>query len=88
MDTIQSLDPASCLLQVDTQFLSILFADLDFSGLAVGVVGLVIDDDQILVACQLTQDSPDIRLIAFDYILDHRAILLLQWHQGVPILDQ
>ena len=88
MDAVQALDPARRLFEVYAQFLGILLADLGLGGLAVGVVRLIVDDDQILVRGQLAEHAAHIGLIALGALPDHGLGLLLERHQAVPIVDQ
>lgn len=57
MQPVQPLDPAGCLVQIDALFRRLLLADLDLSGLAIGVMRLVVDDDDILECCQLAKNA-------------------------------
>jgi hypothetical protein len=88
VNAVQPLDPARGLFQVDAERLRLLFADLALGRLAVGVMGLVVDDDDVLVAGEPSEHSAHIGFVTLRALLHHRAVLLLQRHQAMPVLDQ
>ena len=49
---------------------------------------LVVDDQQILVSREFPQHPPHIGLVALGALFHHRALLRLERHQAVPVLDQ
>ena len=53
VDTVQPLDPARRFIEVDPVFCRFLLADLAFRPLPVGVMRLIVDNDNVLVRGQL-----------------------------------
>ena len=88
VDAVEALDPARRFIQVDAMFFGMLLADLHLGRLAIGVVRLVVDDDDVLVRRQLAQHAPREGLVGFAPLLHHGSLRFLQRHQRVPVLDQ
>ena len=88
LDAVQPLDPARRLIEIKPQCVGLLAADLEFGRFAIGVVGLVVDDDQIAAVGQGAEHALDEGGVAFRALLDHRALLGLERHQVVPVLDR
>ena len=88
VDAVQPFDPARGLVQVDAQFSRLRLADLDVGWLAVGVVGLIVDDHDVPALRQLAQHPLGEHLVGLLALLHHRAVGLLQRHEGVPVFHQ
>ena len=88
VDAVQPLHPAGGLVQVNAKRLGIGLAHLGVGGLAVGVVRLVVDDHQVFAIGQRAQHAPRVGLVALLALFHHRALLLFQRHQGVPVFNQ
>ncbi len=88
MDAVQPLDPAGRLVQIDPLLRRLLFADLQLRRNAVGVVGLVVDDDDVARGRQFPQNPTGKGLVALGTLLHHRALRLLEGHQRMPVLDE
>ena len=88
MDAIQTFDPSSCLIQINAKLFCFPLTDLYVSRLAIGVVCLVVDNDDVAAISKLIQHTPRERLVTLLTLLHHRALLRLQRHQRMPVLDQ
>ena len=88
MDAVQPFDPARGLVKVDAELFSIFLAHLHFGALAIGVVRLIVDHHEVFVRSQLAQHTARESFVTFLALLHHRAFLIFQRHQRVPVLDQ
>lgn len=85
---VEPLDPAGRLVEVEALLGGRLLADLHLGGLAIGMVRLVVDHDDVLVGGEPAEHPPGEGLVGLRAFPHHRAFRLSRRHQRVPVLDQ
>lgn len=88
VQTIEPFDPSRRLIEINALICRGLLTDLQFGRLAIGMMRLVVDDDDIAMLRQLPEDTARERFVGLGALLDDRTLRLRCWHQCVPILNQ